>query len=66
MGFAAINAEAAFARGITGKGIHVGVSLIAARSCWAIPEFTVDKNIMVLSLQPALRPTEQAVRHSRR
>ena len=45
-GFAAINAEAAFARGITGKGILVG--LLDSGTKVSHPEFK-DKNIKVLS-----------------
>ncbi|RCW79369.1 S8 family peptidase, partial [Phyllobacterium bourgognense] len=45
-GFAAINAEAAFARGITGKGILIG--LLDSGTKVSHPEFK-DKNIKVLS-----------------
>jgi subtilase-type serine protease len=45
-GFAAINAEAAFARGITGKGILIG--LLDSGTKVSHPEFR-DKNITVLS-----------------
>jgi subtilase-type serine protease len=45
-GFAAINAEAAFARGITGKGVTIG--LLDSGTKVSHPEFK-DKNIKVLS-----------------
>ncbi|MBB3238030.1 autotransporter domain-containing protein [Phyllobacterium endophyticum] len=49
-GFAAINAEAAFARGITGKGVTIG--LLDSGTKVSHPEFK-DKNIKVLSFTGA-------------